>query len=250
MARKSIYIEHEVMTPHDDRIVTIRRAFGLAGYGAWWSILEYLRMAHGCHSSREKLMSDLIFDRALTPLDQKLLEKVLSNCLSSGLLVEGAEGIFSPRLCSDVSVSEARSDDGKRGNDKRWSGRRIGEANRGGDDIPVALANRKQTNQYKQNTGEANRLLSRVTTLGLIRGPVDQQKFTAQCEDYGAVRMGELVAQAEKAGNVHSLAWFDTVAKAKPPVSQAGPDISQLPRPPEWFLRAEKQKEEVKGETT
>ena len=105
MAKDAFYFRHDANSRNDERILELRAAHGMAGYGIFWSLIEMMR-----ESENFSIMRSLCVGTAFAlHIDRETLNKVIDICIRVGLFIENGDIISSKRLDREMSAMESKS---------------------------------------------------------------------------------------------------------------------------------------------
>ena len=132
MKKDAYYFSHDANARNDLKMVKLRRALGLEGYGIFWAIIEILRETEG-YILEQITISDISFELKVDP------DKVKSVINDFGLFKKKGTKFYSARLSYSMQLYNDKksvlSDAGRKGNAIRWRS--------GGDGQVIALKERK-----------------------------------------------------------------------------------------------------------
>lgn len=147
MKKEAYYFSHDSNARNDLKMVKLRRALGLRGYGIFWAIIEILRETEG-YILEQITISDIAFE---LKEDQETVKSVVNDF---GLFKKKGTRFYSARLSFSMQLynekKAALSHAGKRGNAIRWRS--------GGDGQVIAIKGNKRKEKKKgfSPDGEAN----------------------------------------------------------------------------------------------
>ena len=116
MKRKVHYFKHESNARNDEKLLAVRRDYGMEGYGVYWSIVEMLREA-----DEYSLPTDYHYIAWELHVAEELIKHIVEDY---DLFIVEDGCFYSERLCCDMKkereISEKRSEFGKKGMQSRW----------------------------------------------------------------------------------------------------------------------------------
>ena len=120
MKKDVFFMKHDINASRDDRVLEMRAAWGVAGYGMYWLVNEFLREQTDCMASLKKI-NLIAFSMNLNPND---LETFITACIDEYELYESDGNLFwSNRMISDKleldRVRHTNSRNAKKGWEKR-----------------------------------------------------------------------------------------------------------------------------------
>lgn len=116
MAKEAFYFSHDYNARSDDKILELRANYGAEGYGIYWMIVETMAENAAC-----KLDINLIAGLSLSyGISKDKLIKIINFCISIHLFIEDNNFIFSKRLNAHKDFRHGKSEDGKKGAQKKW----------------------------------------------------------------------------------------------------------------------------------
>ena len=142
MSKDAYYFRHDSNAHRDMKMVALRRAHGMAGYGVFWLLVEVMREQTEYKIMRQQI-PDLAYDFRVDDL-----ENIVNTCCNLGLFVCDGDEIWAPALCRNMEAVEEKrhraKEAGKIGALKRWHS----------DPIATPLRSHSNERKGKDNKGE------------------------------------------------------------------------------------------------
>jgi len=131
MAKDAYYFSHDSNAKDDPKMLSIRMAFGWAGYGLAWAMIEDLRNSENFTLEVENI-KQLAFSYNT---DITLLQDIYNNAIKSELFKENDGKFWSPsltkRMDKMLETRKKKSEAGKKGMASRYSNTVITQSNKG-----------------------------------------------------------------------------------------------------------------------
>lgn len=119
MSKDAFYFKHDSNARNDEKLLEVRRRFGMEGYGIYWAIVEKMREATDYR---------LVCDYASISWDLRCKESTVKAVVEDFGLFHLNDGfIVSKRLLSDMAILDKKrsafAEAGRRGMETRWGNR-------------------------------------------------------------------------------------------------------------------------------
>lgn len=118
--KDSVWFEHDSNARHDARMVRIRAAHGMAGYGTYWAIIETLRDQAGYRIAHDEHLVTVL-SMSIGSVESKLVESVLNMGLDLGLFKSKDGKFYSPALIHRMERWDNRREIMKDAAERRWA---------------------------------------------------------------------------------------------------------------------------------
>lgn len=116
MKKDAFYFKHDSNARNDEKLLAVRRKYGMDGYGIYWAIIEKLREERDYKLTTE--YSTIAWE---LHCDESVITSIINDF---GLFTIENNRFWSERLCEDMEEwnkhRTARSEAGKKGMAKRW----------------------------------------------------------------------------------------------------------------------------------
>jgi hypothetical protein len=117
MSDKPIYIPHDLNAQSDPKIIAVRLAHGMRGYGLWWATVELLGQSRG-HSLPEKAAETLAMFAAE---DVEYVRGFIETCIRAKLLQADPErGLMCATLDKRLQVVDEKRFKARQAAEARW----------------------------------------------------------------------------------------------------------------------------------
>jgi len=110
---KSYYFSHDYTAAEDIKILYLRQSQGIAGYGAYWFLIEKLAIAGG--KLPIKIIPMLAIQIGISKEDLKQIIEAFE------LFIIDGEIFYSQRLINTLNIRNELSEKGKENANKRWN---------------------------------------------------------------------------------------------------------------------------------
>ena len=227
-SKDAYYFSHDTNAKSDPKIMAMRNAYGPAGYGWYWIIIETM-----AEQSNYKLMHKKWVSHALAMAMQceaTKTEEFIKSCIEEFELFESdGEYFWSNRLLRTMSnvneTRKVRSEAGKKGAEARWKG----------DEKPLqndskGIANAKQTDAVamaKNSKGKESKVKERKENNNFVNNTESERDIKHTETDIGG-SAGKISAGSASAGYDADIQKFLRGFKNRFSVSFSREDISAL----------------------
>jgi len=223
MKETHYYFTHDIRARSDLKIRAVISQFGIAGYGAWWIIVELLR------ESENYQLPDAAWTRKALAAELPGIdvEAFLELLIESGLLKSEDGKLFSPSLLRRMEkldgIREKRAAAGSQG------GRKKKQAEEPTEEEPkeVERAAAGVTLQMNQNPGEDERLRQLIEHIAEDMGtryPKPSNRYSIEQAAAKAVRFQKLTIESYMAGMSSFLREYAPFCS-----------VEYLPSPEKWL---------------
>lgn len=112
---KQLFIKHDVNSMKDSKILSLRKSFGMEGYGVFWSLLEILFNENGelCETKIPFIAWEL-----------RVEESLIKSILDSELFIKNENLYYNNRINETLNTVESKSVNGTKAIKKRWDNHR------------------------------------------------------------------------------------------------------------------------------
>jgi len=129
--KSAFWFQHDSNARHDEKMVYLKNAFGMAGYGLYWTLIEILREKTdykapiGHNWQKDSLYAELDCETIDT-------QDFIDTCVRIGLLRRSRHYLWSESLKERMKIYDEKrrllAEAGKRGMDSRWKEKREQDA--------------------------------------------------------------------------------------------------------------------------
>ncbi|MCQ2009228.1 DUF4373 domain-containing protein [Sporolactobacillus sp. STSJ-5] len=119
MAKDAYYFSHDSNARYDPKILAMRSAFGMEGYGRYWCLIEILRDEDGYKLKKTKHLYDALAMQM--QCERNAAHDFVDACINEfGLLHEDDEFIWSESLVNRMNHKDKKSEKARKAAQKRW----------------------------------------------------------------------------------------------------------------------------------
>ena len=148
--KDAFYFGHDANARNDLRMVAVRRRFGMAGYGAYWAIIEILREQYK-YKLPAKQLEDVEYEFRYDDF-----KAFIDFCVENGLFVIEDDLFFSPALLRRMKewddAKDRRSAAGKKAVNARYTKEKQEDSERSTN--VVRTYNGRSTDVYQERKGK------------------------------------------------------------------------------------------------
>lgn len=155
MAEKDSYwFKHDANARHDPKIISLRRKFGMEGYGVYFALIEILREQEDYRIPQSQLEA-IAYD---LHIETEKFNEMIDCCVESGLLLRDEEWVWSNSLNRRMQKLNDKREKRKKAVEERW--KKVRKENTGDtkeeqtntkDDTNVIQMNNKCNTHVEQN---------------------------------------------------------------------------------------------------
>lgn len=154
MTKDAFYFSHDSNAHKDPKILKLRAKFGWEGYGIYWAIIETLRD----QTDYKWLASDKQLLSFCFANGDEVINQVLDECLSIGLLVKEGDFIHSESLSRRMKMKEEISEK------RRAAGRKGGSSKSKANAKQNTSNKRKEIKEIKESKEKKVNVVEEKTT--------------------------------------------------------------------------------------
>lgn len=158
MSKDAYYFSHDSNARYDPKILAMRSAFGMEGYGRYWSLIEILRDEDGYKLKKTKHLYDALAMQM--QCDRNAAQEYVDACINEfGLLHEDDNYIWSDSLINRMDNKDKKSEKARQAAQKRWrkSNDDAGSMHSHSDSNANAMQTHSERNALKESKGKESK---------------------------------------------------------------------------------------------
>jgi len=161
-SKDTYWFKHDSNARTDSKIVSLRREFGLEGYGLYWCLVEIIREETDYRLDENRL-NDMFFD---LHIDEKLGNNIVKKCISLNLFKKVRGKLFSESLLKRMinwdEIRAKRASAGAKGGQAKAKQMLSKCQANAKQSSSKTLARRGEENRGEENRGEENRVKKKI----------------------------------------------------------------------------------------